>query len=78
MNPQPRSCEELHEMSDAELLEYFMENSRYRAESPEPYSIRFGSRSLFSTDTADLREKFFRAVRDFTPRNSEDPSLQIL
>lgn len=52
-------------MSDDRLFRYFANNARYHRDAPvgSRYSIRLGSRSLFSDDTADLRKQFCAAVR---------------
>ena len=58
---------ELRQMTDEHLFAYFCENARYYKEAPPKtkYSIQVAAsgRALFSHDTADLREKFFAAVR---------------
>ena len=56
---------ELAKLSDSDLFDYFLENAEYSPDSPEnsKYSICFGSRHLFSGDTAELKDKFFKAVR---------------
>lgn len=47
-----------------ELQEYFNKYARYLADSPPGYSyaIRFGSETIFSDDTYELRNKFVRLV----------------
>jgi hypothetical protein len=51
-------------MNAAAREQYFMEYARYMPDAPQkPYMIRLGSRSLFSHDTMELREKFESQVR---------------
>ena len=59
---------ELRQLSDKKLQKYFERHAGYYPTTPPgrgaSYSIRAGAKSLFSDDTRDLREKFFKAVRD--------------
>jgi hypothetical protein len=42
---------------------YFEQYARYFADSPNaPYAIRIGSKTLFSNDTMDLRQKLTRLL----------------
>ena len=67
-NPQPIDCYDLTLLNDNQLFDYFSENARYDDTSPNmPYSIRFGSQSIFSGDTAELFQKFKAKVRSYVP-----------
>jgi len=51
-------------MDKHERTSYFETYARYSEDSPlTPYAIRVGSKSLFSNDTADLRQKFDKLLR---------------
>lgn len=54
-------------LDDRRLLLYFQKHAKYYSNNPKDsqYSIRLESKSLFSHDTADLRDKFFIAVRKY-------------
>lgn len=62
-----KSPAELAAMTDDELDAYFEEHAGFFPRMPEDsqYSIRLGSRALFSEDTADLKAKFLEAVRSW-------------
>jgi hypothetical protein len=62
---QSKNCDELRELSDDDLFEYFTEHASFHNGGlGYEYAIRFGSRSLFSDETHTLRDKFFEAVRE--------------
>ena len=66
--PISKSPKELVKLDDDKLQRYFERNARYVSDAPKmEYAIQFGSRALFSDDTADLREQFFKAVREYNP-----------
>jgi hypothetical protein len=51
-------------MDKSARTEYFETYAGYFEDSPnEPYAIRVGSKTLFSSDTADLRQKFDKLLR---------------
>lgn len=62
--PAPLSPSELTKLDKEGLWMYFCQNARY-TDSPDcryQYAIRLGSKTIWSNDTYDLREKFVRAV----------------
>ena len=65
--PISKTIDQLKALNDDQLFDYFVKHSRFNSQSPKNacYSIAVGIRThaLFSGDTGDLREKFFKAVR---------------
>ena len=63
--PATKDKDQLKRLSDKKLLDYFLNHTRYFKDNPADsvYAIRLGSRSLFAADTAELRDKFFEAVK---------------
>jgi len=56
--------ETVRKMDKSARTEYFETYAGYFEDSPnEPYAIRVGSKTLFSSDTADLRQKFDKLLR---------------
>ncbi len=58
--PASLSPAQLAKLDHKQRFAYFCENARY-TDSPEEryqYAIRFGSKTLWSNDTADLRSQF--------------------
>ncbi len=62
------SVEQLNKLSYKELEGVFYDNGSYNPVAPEnsKYSIRVGSKSLFSNDTNDLKDKFIHYVRNYS------------
>lgn len=62
--PMGKNPEELFELNDDELFDYFSNFARYISDSPRLcYAIMYGSHTLMSDDTADLFEQFKRKVK---------------
>jgi len=55
--------EAVRAMTPASKDQYFEDYARYFKDSPKtPYAIRVGSKTLFSHDTYDLKQKFLAFV----------------
>ena len=65
-----KSKDELAKLDDNALLDYFLDQCGYYWDAPENslYSIPLGNRILFSSDTVELKAKFFKAVRKGSKR----------
>lgn len=63
--PMSKTHAELKLLDKESLFEYFCDNARFDPTSPPSscYAIRVGSKTLFSDDTANLRDKFEKLVK---------------
>jgi hypothetical protein len=72
--PAPCTPDQLAKMSAEDLWLYFHQNARYIQDAPAlraRYAIRFGSQTLSSDDTLELRTKFESAVKNHRRRRSK-------
>ena len=66
--PISKNPNELVKLDYDKLQRYFERHARFVPDAPTTeYAIQFGSRAIFSDDTAKLREEFFKAVRKYKP-----------
>ena len=57
------TIDKLRAMNDGQLFHYFSKNARHNRVTGYWIRLPGHSRAIFSDDTADLRVKFFAAVR---------------